>query len=245
MTVELSAEEDLERYDDLDEFDDPRFDLRDGGTDLFRAVLVLLIAAAVGALILTRGFSAGDDGSAIGDETETGLESTDAADDTGATGDDPASPEADTTAGSMADGTSGTETDDATTAVTTPATTDTSVTESSLDMSEGSVARDPGQVEVLVLNATDRKGIAAQASEKLQAVDYNTAPAGNATVTGMGSVIYYMEGYRADAIAVAEQFTDGLEGLVQPYDPADPPSDEIGDANVIVVLGIDDAIPIG
>ena len=269
MTIGLTPDEDLEQYDDLDAFDDAGFDLRGGGTDLFRAMLVLLIAAAVGALILTRALpdatTAGE--AAAGDES---IESTDAdaiADDAAST-DDPAAPETDAATDTSADAMAGQEAgtmDDSSAdgsadgAATDPnATTDGTTTDpnaadstaadsddTDLTMSDGSVARDPAEVEVLVLNATDVKGIAAKASELLQIASYNTAPAGNATNAGIGSVILYKEGYRADAVAVAQVFTDGLEGLVQAFDPASPPSNEIGTANVIVVLGVDEAIPIG
>ncbi|MDH3295623.1 MAG: LytR C-terminal domain-containing protein [Acidimicrobiia bacterium] len=263
MTFGVTADEELEQYEDFDGYDDPGFDLRGGGTDLFRAVLVLLIAAAVGALILSRGFGDTND-SAVGSE-ELATESL-AGNDTGAVSDDPASPATDATVDeSMADdsaatGDAMTNTDDvmsstdategaiSTTTVTAVDRTTadgTDNTDSGLDISDGSVARDPREVEVLVLNATDRKGIAAQASDLLQTSNYNTAPAANATVSGIGSVIYYMESYRADAVAVAQVFTDGLEGLIQPYDPARPPATDIGTAKVIVVLGIDEAIPIG
>jgi len=253
MAIGMTPDEDLEQYDDIDRFDDPRLNLRDGGTDLFRAVIVLLVAAAVGALILTQGFDGATDTSDDQDSAADSIEADESTTDTGAASDDPAAPEADGVGDdamaddAMADGTATTTSADAT-AATDPSTadgTETGSTTSTLALSEGSVARPPQEVEVLVLNATDRKGIAAQASELLQTSNYNTAPAGNATISGMGSVIYYMEGYRADAIAIAEVFTDGLDGLVQPYDLSNPPTDEIGGANVIVVLGVDEAIPIG
>ncbi len=253
VRAEDNVNDDVDYHDDVDYRDDAGqpgrsgFDLRSGGTDLFRAVLILLLAAAIGTLILTRGVGNPDGVDTGADESAT-EEDGDAT--TGdPTTDDPAAPATDAVAD---DGTGTTDdsamTDDgATTTETTAPLDNTTVTttDSGLNIGDGSVARDPKEVEVLVLNATDRKGIAAQASELLGISSYNTAPAGNATQPGMGSVIYYMEGYRADALAVAEVFTDGLEGLVQPYDATNPPADDIGSANVIVILGVDDAIPIG
>ena len=96
MAIGMTPDEDLEQYDDIDQYDDPRFDLRDGGTDLFRAVIVLLVAAAVGALILTQGFDgttdAVDDRESSAGTIEADDSTTDTANDTGAVSDDPAAP---------------------------------------------------------------------------------------------------------------------------------------------------------
>lgn len=254
MNTQLVAEEEIDEFDDFEPEHRPGLSLRDGGTDLFRGVLVALVALAVGALVLSQGFggdtteSADDSSLTSGELTAADPEAsltTDSTDGT-ATGDatDPAAPAAGdatngeamtddaTTDATVADGTTTPTSDPAQSTSTTAALTDT--------------ARPASEVEVVVLNATDRKGIAGQGTELLTAVNYNMVPAGNATES-MGSVIYYLEGYRADAIAVSEVFADGLTGLVLPYDPTAPPApaDEIGNAKVIVVLGIDDAIPIG
>lgn len=250
MNTQLAAEEEVDEFDEYEpEGRLSSLHLRDGGTDLFRGVLVALIALTVGAVVLNQGYdddtvdSAADDDTSIttgeltaadpagtltGDETESGDDAT-----------DPAAPAADdamadgaATDPTTADGTASTTPDPATTATTAPALVDT--------------ARPAGELDVVVLNATDRKGIAGQGTELVEAAGFAVVPAGNAT-NAIGSVIYYLEGYRADAIAVSQVFTDGLEGLVQPYDPTSPPAaaEDIGDAKVIVVLGVDDAIPIG
>ena len=256
MNTQLAPEEHL---DELDEFEPetPRggFNLRDGGTDLFRGVLVALIALAAGALVLSQGYG-GDEEETSTDESATITGELTAADPDGtmteeesdaAADDDPAAPATDgesdatMTDDAMADPTTtdgtGTETSTSDPTATTTATTAPTVTDT---------ARPASEVQVVVLNATERKGIAGQGTELLEAANYDTVPAGNAT-SPIGSVIFYLEGYRADAIAISQVFTDGLEGLVQPYDPTAPPAaaDDIADAKVIVVLGADDAIPIG
>lgn len=259
MNTQLAAEEELDDYDG--EESEPRFSgisLRDGETDLFRGVLVALIALAVGAVVLTQGY--GDDGvdSATDDTSLTSGELT-AGDPDGASteGDaeaaatDPGAPSAEGVAddATMADGavddeaTTGSTTADGTATQTSNSTATTTATTSP---TLAGTARPAGEVDVVVLNATDRKGIAGQGTDLVEAAGYAVVPAANAT-DAIGSVIYYLEGYRADAIAVSQVFSDGLEGLVQPYDPTSPPAagEDIGDAKVIVVLGVDDAIPIG
>lgn len=242
MNTQLAAEEEIEEFDDFES--GGRFSglsLRDGGTDLFRGVLVALIALGVGALVLTQGYaddtadSAADDSSfTSGELTAADPDGTLTSDEAEAAGADPAAPDADASDAAMAD------------ASTTPTSDPTATTALTTTSTLADTARPAGDVEVVVLNATDRKGIAGQGTELVQAAGYAIVPAGNAT-NAVGSVIYYLEGYRADALAVSQVFSDGLDGLVQPYDPAAPPAaaEDIGDAKVIVVLGIDDAIPIG
>ncbi len=250
MNTQLAADEEV---DEVDEFEREGrlsgLSLRDGGTDLFRGVLVALIALTIGAVVLTQGSdddgvdSAADEASITTGELTAADPNATLTDDEAQAGDAATDPAAPTTDDAMADGaaTEDATTDGASTASSDPATTTLTTAPALAD-----TARPAGDVEVVVLNATDRKGIAGQGTELLGAAGYATVPAGNAT-NAVGSVIYYLEGYRADAIAVSQVFTDGLEGLVQPYDPTSPPAvaEDIADAKVIVVLGVDDAIPIG
>ncbi len=269
VNTQMAAEEEIDEHDEFEpETRSVGFNLRSGGTDLFRGVLVALIALAVGAFVLAQGYgddatdSVTDDGSIrTGDLTSVdpdGTLTTDGAEDGDASGDtdDPAAPATD---GTLTDGsatgaaTGDAATDDAMTddtmadgtdADTTSDTSDPAASSDTTALGLNDATRPAAEVEVLVLNATDRKGIAGQATELVGQASYKTAAAANASGS-MTSTILYMEGYRADAIAVSQVFTDGLEGLVQPYDPDSPPAQEIGTANVIVILGIDDAIPIG
>lgn len=234
--------------DHHDQNPDPEDDRRAryGGTDLYRGVIVVLLALAVGGYLLTRSLDApsGDDTAAADGGTET------SADELGATDDglDPAAPE-DTEATSDGTADDGSM-DDATIAG--DATADQGTGEAVGDTVDdptttvAPAARPPGEVTVQVLNATDRSGIAGQGTDLLSLAGYETVPAGNA-LESQESGIYYAEGFEAEALAVAETLGSGLESLVQPLDPAASLSDDPADAglaDIVVVLGIDDAIPI-
>jgi len=116
------------------------------------------------------------------------------------------------------------------------------------------VAADPGdtrvpaEVNVLSANGTGGSGVAGAISDKVKARGY-IGEASNATVT-QDSVIYYREGYSADAIAIA-----GIVGatpeIVLPA-PADIPvaqnaidDGRLAAANVVVIIGNDGRIPVG
>lgn len=244
-----SAESYPDQPDHHDQNPDPEDDRRAryGGTDLFRGVIVVLLALAVGGYLLTRSLDApsGDDTAADGG-TET------SADELGATDDvlDPAAPE-DTEAtgdGTADDGAVGDASMVAGDATGDQATGDQAVGDEMDDPTTtvASAARPPGEVTVQVLNATDRSGIAGQGTDLLSLAGYETVPAGNA-LESQESGIYYAEGFEAEALAVAETLGSGLESLVQPLDTSASLSDDPADAglaDIVVVLGIDDAIPI-
>lgn len=266
MNFGVKAREDLDEADHLDNLnhmDEPPDDdvaptglnFRAGGTDLFRGVLVVLAALAVGAFIVTQSLDDTEDESSAatsGAETDDGSDAAAALDSAGS--DEMAEDQTDpamTSDDAMTDTSdpAAPAADDAGTATTTASageTTAPEATSTSTSLADAMTPRAPDEVAVVVLNATDQKGIAGKGTELLDLSSYNTAAAGNVTDDnfGRGSVILYREGYQADAIAVAQVFADGLEGLVQPYDETAPPADDIGAANVIVILGIDDAIPI-
>ncbi len=227
-----------------------------GGTDLFRGAMVILAAVIIGGLVLSRGID-GDD-TAPGTDADTEQADVDPAsgavtetDDPG--GDASADPTAEAGTGNdpATGATPGTETDPATDPGTTPtapaddtpaagddtgATTET--TTSPLD-----TVRPPAEVRTLVLNAGGPQGIAGRATELLQAASYLTSAAKNADVNGP-SAIYYAEGFQAEALAVASVFGPGLEALVQPLDTANPPSADLQQATVILVVGNDDIIAV-
>lgn len=219
-----------------------------GGTDLFRGAMVILAAVIIGGLVLSRGIDGddtapgdteqGDVEPASGDVTDTTIADGNAA---GAdAGTDPATGAApDDGTDPATDGTSTptTPTDDSMAAgEDTGSTTET--TTSPLD-----TVRAPAEVRTLVLNAGGPQGIAGRATELLQAASYLTSAAKNADVNGP-SVIYYAEGYQAEALAVASVFGPGLESLVQPLDTANPPSVDLQQATVVVVVGNDDVIAV-
>ena len=93
------------------------------------------------------------------------------------------------------------------------------------------------------MNAGGPQGIAGRATELLQAASYTTSAAKNADVNGP-SAIYYVDGFQAEALAVASVFGPGLDDLVQPLDPANPPTADSQESAVIVVVGNDDVIAV-
>jgi hypothetical protein len=96
--------------------------------------------------------------------------------------------------------------------------------------------RPPNEVKVLVLNgAAGKTGVAARATQQLQAVNYNVLSPDNAPDAPV-STVYFTPGYQSDAQAIA-----GALGITTPVAPmpAPPPVPDIRGANVVVVLGAD------
>lgn len=115
-----------------------------------------------------------------------------------------------------------------------------------VDPGDGTPARQPSEVNVLVANGTGGKGIAGALSDKLIAVGY-IAKASNAPSTA-DSVIYYREGYDGDARAVAELLGATPEVILPATDPIAVSSSAVSDgrleeANVVVIVGNDGKIP--
>lgn len=216
-----------------------------GGTDIFRGALVILAAVVIGAIIIGQGLDGGDETTATDDvlpatdSTTVATAIPGAGTDTGADGQAPATD----------DGIAGGEVPAPATGD--PATTDgTATTEDPAAPSTTEVAADPlatvrppAEVRVLVLNGAGTQGIAARGTEMLQAASYLTAAPKNADALG-ASTILYIDGYAAEAQAVAAVFGPGLDAIVQPLDPAAPPVADLQDAAVVVVLGNDDVIPV-
>ncbi|HEY2999937.1 MAG TPA: LytR C-terminal domain-containing protein [Acidimicrobiales bacterium] len=98
-------------------------------------------------------------------------------------------------------------------------------------------ARPPGEVIVLVANASGVQGAAAKQTEALVAAGYQTAPAGNAP-PGLdldATQIMATPGFEADAAKLATDL--GKPDAVQPL--TDPPPVDLGGANILVILGRD------
>jgi len=95
-------------------------------------------------------------------------------------------------------------------------------------------ARPPAEVKVRVGNGARRPGVAGAGTEKLQTAGYPTLPPKNGP-TMDDSVVYYVNGYAAEAAAVAVVL--GLEPTKIAPMPADP-GIPIDDANVIAILGV-------
>lgn len=107
----------------------------------------------------------------------------------------------------------------------------------------GGEARDAADVSVVVLNGSSKTGAAQANSDTIAAQGYQMGSPGNPVTNIEGNtVVYYAEGYQADAVAVAAV-------LGRPADAVQAkPAEDLGpgsaDANVVVVLGAADTSPV-
>lgn len=200
-----------------------------GGTDVFRGSLVILTALIIGGFVISRGLDEPAENEAATEETTGSQEvAVDNSTDGAATGE--------------------TAADDATTSTATgvvanPDTTVPAAVDTTEVAPEGPAVRVPSEVKVLVLNGAQTQGIAGRGTEVLQAASYQTGAPKNAN-SQRPSAVLYIEGYQAEAVAVAAAFGPGLETLVQPLDPADAPIDDLQGSHVVVVIGADQLLPI-
>jgi len=112
--------------------------------------------------------------------------------------------------------------------------TDTSQLEAKTTTTTLVAARPIDEVLVRVANGARRAGVAGAGTEAAKAAGYPTLSAKNGP-TRDDSVVYYIEGYAADAIGVAEAL--GLEPDEIEAMPTDPGVSR-NDAHIIVILGI-------
>ena len=94
--------------------------------------------------------------------------------------------------------------------------------------------RPPGQVSVLVANATSTSGVARQFSDDLAAQGYQMLEPTDARTKPLPSGVFYIEGYEAEARALA--LTLDPAPPVQAM-PAEPPVADLGGAHVLLVVG--------
>jgi hypothetical protein len=98
--------------------------------------------------------------------------------------------------------------------------------------------RPPSQVKVLVLNSGGPTGTAGSTSDSIGETGFVMQPAANAATRGAATtVVYYAEGYQADAEAVASvlgKSSDSVKAM-----PSTSPGPGADSANVVVVLGAD------
>ncbi len=202
-----------------------------GGTDIFRGALVIVTAVVIGGFVISRGLDGNDSQEVTSPDTSV-VEL-----------DDAAQPGDTLTGTTLIDDQAVTTPSSPIVSQPTPAdqsTSEVTPTETPPDVPS---LRPPAEVRVLVLNGAKTQGIAARGTEALLAEGYQTAAPKNAT-TQRPSAVLFIEGYQAEATEVAAVYGPGLETLVQPLDPADPPIDDMQDAAVIVVIGPDGLIPI-
>lgn len=187
---------------------------RSAGANLARGIGVIVIAIAIGLLLMNRGLGERVEAQAPDDVTTT----TEAAEDENLVTDDE---DADADADVAADDSD----DDTSTTTAAPA-----------------AARPAAEVTVLVLNGTNGlKGVAGRGSEVMSTAGYLTAAPKNADIDG-ASVILYMDGFEADARAIATAFGVDPDAVVQAFDAASSPIADTQGANVVVRIGNDGVI---
>ncbi len=117
--------------------------------------------------------------------------------------------------------------------------TTTDVTEPETPVTEPTpVVRPPGEVTIRVGNGARKGGVAGAGTDLLTQAGYVALAPKNAP-TVANSVVYYIEGYEADAAQVARLALMG-ETAIAPM-PADP-GIEIDGAQLIVILGQDTSV---
>ncbi len=207
---------------------------KSAGSAAARGGILIAIAVVIGFALLAWGFDGGDDevaaggGSTDGDQTDQGDngdgDSTTTVPDDGA-GDNG---DGDTTTTVPDDGAG--DNGDGDTTTTAPAELD-----------------DPSSIRVAVLNGTDVGGLAGLRRDTLVALNY-VATAGNAAGRPdiVESKVYFVTGFADEAAVVAEALSGPASVLeLAPDDPAsleDGELAEAGSADIIVVLGTDDAL---
>ncbi len=188
------------------------------GSDLFRFAVLLAILAVVligGSRVLTNLMGSG------GDLEATNVSSTSGAATTATPTVAPQTSAPQPTVQTSTTTSTATTTTE-TTSATTPSTTATSA------VAEPPVALDPSEVSVLVLNSTSRSGLAARLVQSLDALGYQTPEPTNYQTPLDQSRVWYVEGFRLEAEAVALVVPDALVELTQIESPSSP---------VTVVLG--------
>lgn len=97
--------------------------------------------------------------------------------------------------------------------------------------------RPPAEVSVIVLNGTSVAGVAGAYSEALGSAGYQMLEPGNATTKTAATLVYFAEGFEAEAVAVAT--AAGAPDTIAPEPIPQPPPGDVGAANVVVVIGTD------
>lgn len=125
--------------------------------------------------------------------------------------------------------------------VTTATTTDGGATDTTEAGSEeenavdvAPVARPPGEVNVLVANATRTSGAAAAITERLRVAGYHTRPPTDAPKED-ASIVHFTSGYELEAQVIAEAL-ELPPTAVQPM-PTPAPVSNLNEAHVLVLVG--------
>lgn len=99
--------------------------------------------------------------------------------------------------------------------------------------------RAPNEVRILVANGTGRSGAAALIANQLVASGYNGLPPTNTNPSAelAPSALHVANGYEDDAQVIAKIIGIDPERLTEM--PADPPVNDLLDANILIVVGED------
>jgi hypothetical protein len=192
---------------------------------LWRGILVIVTAVAVGLFVITQGLDE--------PRIEAGASADGAGPDDGGEGDAEAE-------GAGADAGAGLGSAASTTTIVVETTTTETVAETTTT-EVGPVVRAPADTPVLVLNAEGTKGIAGQGADLLQGLGYAVLAPKNANSLGPSQILY-QDSFEAEARGVAEALAVDPAVVVAPLDPAAPPFDDLGNAVVIVIIGQDGVI---
>ena len=103
--------------------------------------------------------------------------------------------------------------------------------------SSTAAARQPGDVTVIVANASGIDGAASRLTTNLKAKGYNAAQPTNASQNVSTTAVHFVAGYEAEAKAVAAAF-GAPASAVAPM-PSPPPISNLASAHVLVLLGPD------
>lgn len=189
-----------------------------GGGSAGRAIVLVIVAVALGALLLARGFDGADDTSASSNGDDTEKEISDPGD-KGDNGDEPA--------------------------VDAQATSTTTTTTTTVPPV---VTHLPGEVKVAVANGTGERGRASRTAGVLNAGGYVTASKNTEQDRVSESVIYYRPGYGDDAKAVASALgapadilTPAPSTIMTLIRNPETPQD-LETFNIFVVVGTDNVI---
>lgn len=132
-------------------------------------------------------------------------------------GQDSDDPGATTTTDQTTSTTEGPTTTPSTTATSLPTTATSTTTPSTTEPAPNTTAptttvreaRDPSEVTVQVLNSTTVTGLAAEVTDELAALGYQTIPPTNYTPELSDSMIFHADGFAVEALAVGEAIPDG------------------------------------
>lgn len=103
------------------------------------------------------------------------------------------------------------------------------------------VSRPPGQVKVIVANATRTEGAAARITERLRLAGYDVLPP---TDTGRqeATIVHFIPGYEPEAQVIAANL-EVPPASVQPL-PTPAPVSDLNEAHVLVLVGPELASPV-